>query len=288
MLQLTALVTSIMMICVPANPDSGKSPYPKLPKHIKDNFVYIPSGDVVIDDVKSELGEFFIKKGEVTNIDYREFLVYLRRTGDIEALQVCTIDSSGWNLDGASFEPFATQYHRNPAYDEYPVVNISHEAAELYCTWLEKMLNNSLDGLYEVEVRLPDHTEWRRAADPNNNNSRYAWGGPYLRNAKGCYMCNFYPKGAESITRDLETGEFKVVGSSDYFAPVTLAPALSYVESQSGVFNLNGNAAEMVSKPGIAIGGSWASTGYDVRNESVIPFEKPSPYVGFRPVLTIK
>lgn len=289
MLQVTAIFTSMIMICVPTNLDSGKSPYPKLPKHIKDNFVYIPSGDVVIDDVKTELGEFFIKKGEVTNIDYREFLAYLKRDGDLESLNKCKIDTAAWNIPSTSNEPFAKNYHMHPAYESYPVVNITHEAATLYCEWLEKMLNNSLDGLYEVDIRLPTRSEWLRAARPNDLTARYAWGGHYLRNSKGCYLGNFDTKGAESITKDPITREYKVVEDDDLpVPPVTLAPAVSFAPSVSGAYNLNGNAAEMISEAGIAVGGSWASTGYDIRNESLQSFESASPFVGFRPIMIIK
>lgn len=288
MIQLATFCASLLLICAPINPEPGKSPYPKLPKHIKDNFVYIPAGEVSIDNETVELSEFFIKKGEVTNIDYLEFLAYLKQSGETDKLEVCMVDTAAWLSDDAYLDPFATTYHKHPAYHEYPVVNISHEAAVLYCQWLEEMLNNSLEGLYAVEVRLPERSEWMRAARPDNHTTPYAWGGPYLRNAKGSKLCNFYPTGAESITRDLETGEFKVVDEGIPKEPITLAPAISFYASESGVYNLNGNAAEMVSEPGIAVGGSWASTGYDVRNESVAPFEKPSPYVGFRPVMIIK
>jgi len=36
-----------------------------------------------------------------------------------------------------------------------------------------------------------------------------------------------------------------------------------------------------------AAGGSWHSTGYDIRNESMMPFDEASPEVGFRPIATL-
>jgi hypothetical protein len=50
---------------------------------------------------------------------------------------------------------------------------------------------------------------------------------------------------------------------------------------------MNGNVAEMLSEPDIAAGGSWASTGYDIRNESIMAFKDASPYVGFRPIAVL-
>ena len=47
-----------------------------------------------------------------------------------------------------------------------------------------------------------------------------------------------------------------------------------------------GNVAEMISEKGIALGGSWKDTGYDVRIESTANYTEPSPTVGFRPMMT--
>ncbi|MEI8201577.1 MAG: hypothetical protein WCH34_01100 [Bacteroidota bacterium] len=56
--------------------------------------------------------------------------------------------------------------------------------------------------------------------------------------------------------------------------------------STSGIYNMCGNVAEMVAEKGIAVGGSWKDTGYDVRIESTINYSEPSPSIGFRPVRT--
>lgn len=45
---------------------------------------------------------------------------------------------------------------------------------------------------------------------------------------------------------------------------------------------MNGNAAEWVDEVGLAVGGSWYDTGYDVRNESLRQYNQPDPRVGFR------
>ncbi len=45
-----------------------------------------------------------------------------------------------------------------------------------------------------------------------------------------------------------------------------------------------GNVAEMIDSNGIAMGGSWNSTGYDVQVTSEFIYDAPNPFVGFRPV----
>jgi hypothetical protein len=49
---------------------------------------------------------------------------------------------------------------------------------------------------------------------------------------------------------------------------------------------MSGNVAELLQEPGIAAGGGWNSTGYDIRIESTMKFDGPSPTVGFRPMFT--
>jgi len=51
-----------------------------------------------------------------------------------------------------------------------------------------------------------------------------------------------------------------------------------------------GNVAEMLDKPGRTKGGSWDSTGYHIRIDSDDEYEgwnKPSPFIGFRPIILI-
>jgi oligoribonuclease NrnB/cAMP/cGMP phosphodiesterase (DHH superfamily) len=109
-------------------------------------------------------------------------------------------------------------------------------------------------------------------------------------------MANFNTLGAEHIYFNEESGKYEVLqpGESKYsYQPrvdnydVT-APVLSYPPSDFGVYNLNGNVAEMIDVPGIAVGGSWKSAGYDIRNESIMRYEKPNPMVGFRVMAIVK
>jgi len=63
------------------------------------------------------------------------------------------------------------------------------------------------------------------------------------------------------------------------------APRGIFSKNPLGLYHMNGNVAEMVQATGIAVGGSFRNTGYDVRNESIKIFTKPADDVGFRPVM---
>ena len=51
----------------------------------------------------------------------------------------------------------------------------------------------------------------------------------------------------------------------------------AYGPHRFGLYNMNGNVAEMVADRDIVVGGSWKNTGYDVRNESCLLYTSPSP-----------
>jgi formylglycine-generating enzyme required for sulfatase activity len=193
-------------------------------------------------------------------------------------------------------EPFETHYHTHQAFANYPVVNVSREGALAYCRWLQKKLNLE-PGEAKYEVRLPSRIEWWYAANGGRQQAAYAWGGPNLRNGKGCTLANFRLVGDENVRRGPITGKPQVIehpviamgtsGSVVEDADIT-APVHAYSPNGFDLYNMNGNVAEMLAEPGQAAGGSWRSPGYDVRNQSLMAFNGPSPEVGFRVVVVVQ
>ncbi len=264
----------------------------KLPKPIKKQYSFVPNGIVSIGEENVVTEAFYMSKYEVSNHDYNEFLDSLKSQGKTAEYQIAKIDTNNWvsEFDQAFMNPYAEYYHRHPAYNEYPVVNISEEGAKLYCEWLTEKLNTANQDLdYTVEVKLPSRAQWLQGCDGGHEYTVYSWGSPYLTDEKGQYKCNFSAIGAESISFDNETNSLKIVdgayAGNQSRADIT-APIFSYLPNDFDLYNMNGNVAEMVAG-GEACGGSWNSTGYDVRNQSVISSEKTSTKIGFRPIFTI-
>jgi formylglycine-generating enzyme required for sulfatase activity len=241
---------------------------------------------------------FFMQRTEVSNLEYRNFLQDLKVQGNMDNYKAALWDTANWVTTFSFNEPYKTYYHSHAAYDNYPAVNITHAGAVLYCEWLAAELNGvSGQGEYYYHVRIPSRSEWIHAACNGDQRFVYAWGGPYIRNAKGCALCNFMHVGDECIRRN-ESGEFELgcqggdhhyMGVAGYLsdnADIT-APVASYSPSKWGLFNMNGNVAEMVDDGTTAMGGSWRCPGYDVRNTSEMKFDGPSVEVGFRPVVTL-
>ena len=135
-------------------------------------------------------------------------------------------------------EPMTRSYFTHPAYDEYPVVGVTWDQCNAFSAWRTLMWNGLRLSKGEAPIdqfRLPTEYEWEYAARGGRNVSPYPWGGPYIRNTKGCLLANFKP-GRGNYPED---GGFYTVN------------AKSYWPNDYGLYNMAGNVAE------------WTSTAYE-------------------------
>jgi formylglycine-generating enzyme required for sulfatase activity len=186
-------------------------------------------------------------------------------------------------------------YHLNPLYRLYPVVNITYEAALHFCEWLTIRYNQSDKRKYkEVLFRLPTEAEWELAAHAVTDSFEYPWTGPYLCNSKGCFMANFNPLEEEYLYKDS-------MGNTTYNYPqgiyekrkgvdgaVYTAPINAYYPNKLGLYNCAGNAAEMITEKGICKGGSWTSNQYNIQINSRETYNSSNANLGFRYFMQIK
>lgn len=259
----------------------------KIPKE----FAFIPMGTMDYKGESISLDAFVMQKTEVSNKDYRAFLNDLKEKGDMGKLSVAQIDSVKWRVPGMHNEPFVEYYHKHPAYDNYPVVNVSREAAELYCEWLSNVWEKEHG--QKVIFRLPSEYEWAYAAKGGVSNI-FPWDDPYVRNEKGEFRANFRVIYQSELK--LDNGKVTIAGidsageaiqGQQERATIT-APVDSYWPNSYGLYNMAGNVAELTSDGAIK-GGSWLSTGYYLRIEAESEYSEddvPSPFVGFRVMYT--
>jgi formylglycine-generating enzyme required for sulfatase activity len=144
------------------------------------------------------------------------------------------------------------------------VVNISKEAAELYCHWLSDLWNSQQEE-YILTFRLPTKQEWEYAAtgQANNESQVYPWKGTDCKDKNGVYLA-----------------QHKAFGM--IFGP---SPTASFKPNGFGLYNMCGNVAEMISDQEFAKGGSWNDSENNIKITSQQPL-KASPFIGFRPVMT--
>lgn len=246
----------------------------------KKQYAFIPSGTIKIENKNWSVQAFYMQTTEVTNLEYRTFLFDLLIQNRKEEFLKAKPDQAMWvkEYPNAFNKPMQDNYFSHSAYNDYPVVAISREGAEMYCKWLSEVVNKQNTEPIN-DVRLPSNYEWMYAASSGGEFLPYPWGGPYVRNSNGNFLANFYPMKDNYIA----DGAFHTT------------KVQSYNPNDFGLYCMSGNVAEMVyyedenNLPGTR-GGSWSSIGQELQitegNDRFKGSTKPSVNIGFRPVIT--
>lgn len=219
-------------------------------------------------------GNIWASETEVSNLDYRSFLNNLKRSRNDELYKRCIYDSTQWKerFRHAYNDPMVENYHWHPAYDNYPVVNISHEAAVEYCKWLTAQYNTQRKRTYtQVVFRLPTKSEWRLIAIPGGATDKTCFPDDKVANEKGCFLANLK------------------VADGDYYSDGAFhtAQVSSYNPNDKGFYCVMGNAAEMIDEKGIAKGGSWYHSFEESKFDKSQKYTGPDPGVGFRVLMEV-
>jgi formylglycine-generating enzyme required for sulfatase activity len=219
-------------------------------------YTFIPPCDYQIDSANVvSLMAYYLSTSEITNAQYKEFLDDLKSKNDTASLAVARIRNENWKdipLD------IVVSY---ASMGSLPVVNVSRQAAELYCKWLSDKL--TLQYGYFIEVMLPTKAEWEWAAMGGDTNAVYPWTDKQVKKARGKPMARYNADGMS----------------------VGPCAADAYPENGFELYNMAGNVAEMIRDADIVKGGSWNSTLEDLNIKVDKPLEV-SPMVGFRPRIT--
>lgn len=105
------------------------------------------------------VASFYMDETEVSNQDYREYLHWLNRVypGNKPKINSALPDTTVWRSQLAYNEPYVENYLRHPAYSDYPVVGVSWEQANAYCSWRTDRVNEQI--LVERGIIAHDNTQ---------------------------------------------------------------------------------------------------------------------------------
>ncbi|WP_285059373.1 SUMF1/EgtB/PvdO family nonheme iron enzyme [Pedobacter ginsengisoli] len=156
-------------------------------------------------------------------------------------------DTLVWKVDYSysQNDPMVKTYFNHPSYDDYPVVGVTWEQASAFCVWRTRFYESVAVARKQPlnarpEYQLPSDGQFEYAARGGNVKTKYPWGGPYVRNTKGCMQANFkVGRGNYSDDGGMYTVNVK-----------------SYFPNDYGLYNMAGNVSE------------WTLTAY---NQSAAP-----------------
>lgn len=223
-------------------------------------------------------------KYEVTNGEFKLFLDNLKQTKNYESYYKYYPDTTLWNKNFAQafHDPMTNMYNCHPAYRNYPVVNITHEAAVAYCEWLTEQYNQQHPTGKTVLFRLPSEQEWRYAAGSKNEkaitpfpNDQILTNDPkslgIKTDASSCYLGN------------IKTGPMRYHDDGGFH----MLKVDSYIPNALGLYNTFGNVAEMTSTKGVIKGGSWADLFTECTFDKNATYAAPDPRIGFRMMIEV-
>ncbi len=221
--------------------------------------VYVPAGEFLMGssgtdkdasgDEKPQhtvyLDAFWLDKYEVTNAQYKK-----------------CVDAGKCSAPSSSNSSTRNSYYGNSQFDNYPVIYVSWENANKYCTWAEK--------------RLPTEAEWEKAARGTDGRD-YPWGNSFdtsrLNSAEGgkvdtmavgsypsgaspygaldmagnvwewvadWYDSGYYSKSPRSNPSGLPSGEYKVLRGGSWYFQDLLRAAIRYYLTPSYRFYIVG------------------------------------------------
>lgn len=292
------MVRSILISVIVIITASGFSYSKKKPK-LPEEYVYIPAGTMSAGPADEDVYDggiarrisipgFYLSKYEITNLQYREFYTAVSPGLSEAELEIIAVDSTGWRQPFYHNELPLVNYFHNPAFNNYPVVNIRYEAAQRYCKWLqEKTQADNPD--FIINIHLPTRWEWIWAAQ-SLTYTKYTWASNSLRDEKGLYLCNYKHIDESRVVHDSATGKADLKTDTGWIknGEFYTMPVNSFKPSYFKIYNICGNVAEMIEEKGICMGGSWNNYRGEVTANSAANYYKPSPVVGFRPAIQVK
>jgi formylglycine-generating enzyme required for sulfatase activity len=191
------------------------------------SMVFVPPGEFILGERTVFLDSFWIDKTEVTNAMYAR-----------------CVDAGGCSAPRSNRSNTRDRYYGNAEFDDYPVIYVSWEDANNYCTW--------------AGGRLPTEAEWEKAArgldarpfpwgdeDPTGTDGLLNFRTQDTREV-GSYPNGASPYGALDMAGNVSEWVADWLSMDDYFNP----PASNPQGPDSGEYR-------------VWRGGSWANTSTD-------------------------
>ena len=122
------------------------------------------------------VSSFYMDETEIKNVDYREYLFWLRRiyVESPEVYRRSLPDTLVWRSPMGFNDSYVEYYFRHPSYNNYPLVGVNWLQANDYCLWRTDRVNEQIL-INELGELSPDPNQ----LDANNFNTEAYLAGQY-------------------------------------------------------------------------------------------------------------
>lgn len=265
-------------------------------------------------DIKS-LSIFLAKKhaGETASVVIAKDTAYVSLNGDIVRETVSRVSTGNpidfintyivniypnehsWMTDfaNAKSEQYVQHYFTAKAYDNFPVVGVTWEAADAYCAWrTDRYLAEGKCGLSGFEgYRLPTEAEWEFAARNGRSDLDYSWYSNSTHTTEGLAHANF--RGSQDLKNLVSPvatflpnrfGLYDMVGNVSEWTTTTYTESIDRMTDEANPdFSYRAVLADpAVLKRKVVKGGSWKDATVKAGDRSVEFQDKARSYIGFR------
>lgn len=225
---------------------------------------------------------------EVTNANYRDFLSKQQSKLSKKEFEKLLPDTLAWRKFLGNSEPYINYYFRHPAYAQYPVSCVTKAQADAFCVFLTELFNEMFArdpncSHQRVLVRLPTKEEFTYASIGGLSlYNEYPWEGKEVFHTSGKWQ-------GDARANFLKTNEaFGGVSGGKADNADVFAPVKSYFPNGYGLYNMSGNAAELVADDVIAMGGSFRDPHDQIKVTSEQSAKVAAGNIGFRFVVEIQ
>lgn len=151
-----------------------------------------------------------------------------------------------------------------------PVTGITFDQAVRFCKWQEQLINNDRDDSKKIKIELPSTEIYQRVIENIDSLCGHC--------STPCTGFRFNYKHSPCQDKDITNSS---QGQS-------LLRVDSYEPTSLGLFGIQGNAAEMTTSRGIAMGGSFRHYAKQSGNTEIQSYSSPEDWLGFRYVVTLR
>jgi hypothetical protein len=275
-----------------------------------DKELYTPmeSGEITYRGNTIAIAPFTLRNKLITNLEYKVFLADLLKDGKSEEFKMAVVKNETWISYNDNI--LATTYFFDEKYNDFPIVNISSQAAQLFSEWLQKELNQYAKQqkflLGNIKIRLPFDSECIYASKKGELELPECDGYTTIYDEKEGLVDDRYLKQTEliriqrhskrTILDDLfainrygmaEAEQFELFQRGFEYKDKTSMEAL--YPGKTTVFNKVAHVSEMVrerqTNNQLIVGSCWNSKQEFAKMVKEFRNAEASPFVGFRVVI---